>query len=868
MEWCRQRSLWDQEWNSIVFSDESRFCLGMHDGRARVRKRRGERRNPQFFVERHVHDTVGVMVWGAIAYGSRSPLIFIRGNMNAQRYIHEVLEPHLLPYLDSLAYPTFQLDNARPHVARVTIDFFQHNDVTLLPWPPRSPDLCPIEHVWDMMGRRLLNLQHPPQTLEALREELVVAWNEITQEDIDHLIRSMPRRVGECVAHQEHFRTIIYYLQRQLAQQECLAELLSVFGNEAPHQSTIFRWYGELKRGRVSLSNDPRVRAPKTAVTQENVDVVRKLNIEHRHVTYREIESTMKISMASIQKISHEELGVRKLVSQQKAARVNWCQKTLDRFNSGNSKNVYSIVGENKRQSAVWVSQGEENPTKVIGSRSVSKQMVATFVSKATIPLNEQRTLRKINPERRIILHQDNASSHTAQKTRQYLMEENVELLDHPPYSPDLSPNDFFTFPKIKNSLRGQRFQSREEAVDAFRNAWNKCFENWFERMQMCINLRGEYFENNKRPWENAPSHEEMVNEPVQAEFFHKDLEEQTQRVILNMYDCLKNENPDSSQNQILNRICILTKISRSTIYRVIKRGDVEDIRRIIYGFYNENLVPTLEMIRDKSKDYPEDFYNYKCLNSLHCIVKLCGFQYKKLDKRMVIMESSRIVELRQEFLHKQKRNLIYLDSTWYDTHDVVQYGWVDDSNKCILNAPCNRGKRIIILHAGSENGFIPNALLLSAKNIKESCADYHEDMTSDLFEKWIEQQHRKQDIIDFMKDKGMEIPQKSTKAILLDLIKRQKFEKEYVVDNLLQQNGHEVLRLPPYYCIFNPIDESLLATIRDAVSHIAATDLWKQCSRHIIEKENEYCVLPPVNPVVIPLQDDSSDSSEGEDDI
>ncbi|CAH1996987.1 unnamed protein product [Acanthoscelides obtectus] len=200
--WCRQRSLWDQEWNSIVFSDESRFCLGMHDGRARVRRRRRERRNPQFFVERHVHHTVGVMVWGAIAYGSRSPLIFIRGNMNTQRYIHEVLEPHLLPYLDTLADPTFQQDNARPHVTRVTIDFFQHNDVTLLPWPPRSPDLSPIEHVWDMMGRRLLNLQHPPQTLEALREELVVAWNEIPQEDIDHLIRSMPRRIGECVAHQ------------------------------------------------------------------------------------------------------------------------------------------------------------------------------------------------------------------------------------------------------------------------------------------------------------------------------------------------------------------------------------------------------------------------------------------------------------------------------------------------------------------------------------------------------------------------------------------------------------------------------------------------------------------------------------------
>ncbi|CAH1999878.1 unnamed protein product, partial [Acanthoscelides obtectus] len=285
--------------------------------------------------------------------------------------------------------------------------------------------------------------------------------------------------------------------------------LLSVFGNEAPHQSTITRWYKEFKRGRVSLSDDPRAGAPKTAVTQENVDAVLKLIIEDRHVTYRDFEASLKISKTSIQKESQEELGVRKLVSrwiphllteEQKAARVN-CIVSRD------ESWIYCYEPENKRQSAVWVFQGEEKPTKVIRSRSVSKKMVTTFVSKAghitTIDLNEQRTLRKIDHERRIILHQDNASSHTAEKTRQYLTEENVELLNHLPYSPDLSPNDLFTFPKIKNRLRGQRFHSPEEAVDAFKNAvldlpaneWIKCFENWSERMQMCINLRGEYFE-------------------------------------------------------------------------------------------------------------------------------------------------------------------------------------------------------------------------------------------------------------------------------------------------------------------------------------------------------------------------------------
>ncbi|CAH1990392.1 unnamed protein product [Acanthoscelides obtectus] len=260
----------------------------------------------------------------------------------------------------------------------------------------------------------------------------------------------------------EHFRATIYYnFLRQLSQQEYLAELLSVFGNEAPHQSTISRWYGEFKRVRVSLSDDPR----------ENVDAVRKLIIKDRHVTYREIEAKLVSRW-----IPHL------LTEEQKAARVN----------CGDESWIYCYEPENKRQSAVWVFQGEEKPRRVIRSGSVSKKMVATFVSKAghiaTIYLNEQRTvtadsytticlpkiiteLRKINPERRIILHQDNASSHTAQKTRQYLTEENVELLDHPPYSPDLSPSDFFTLPKIKNRLRGQRFQSPEEAVDAFKNA-------------------------------------------------------------------------------------------------------------------------------------------------------------------------------------------------------------------------------------------------------------------------------------------------------------------------------------------------------------------------------------------------------------
>jgi hypothetical protein len=143
--------------------------------------------------------TVGVMVWGAICYGSRSPLIFIQGSMNARRYVQEVLQPVLVPYVQDIPNGLYQQDNARPHIARVSLEYLEHANVNLLPWPPRSPDLSPIEHVWDMIGQRLKNLARRPQTIQQFRHEIQVIWDALPQEEIDNLIRSMPRHVAECV---------------------------------------------------------------------------------------------------------------------------------------------------------------------------------------------------------------------------------------------------------------------------------------------------------------------------------------------------------------------------------------------------------------------------------------------------------------------------------------------------------------------------------------------------------------------------------------------------------------------------------------------------------------------------------------------
>ncbi|UYV67997.1 hypothetical protein LAZ67_5002746 [Cordylochernes scorpioides] len=159
LEWCRARSTWMTEWHRVVFSDESRFCLSSDSRRVRVWCRRGERSNPAAIVERPTVRQRGIMVWGAIAYDSRSPLLRIQGTMTAQRYVDDVLRPVTLPYLQVVPNALYQQDNARPHTARISQQALQ--DVQMLPWPPYSPDLSPIEHVWDIIGRRLHALPQP-----------------------------------------------------------------------------------------------------------------------------------------------------------------------------------------------------------------------------------------------------------------------------------------------------------------------------------------------------------------------------------------------------------------------------------------------------------------------------------------------------------------------------------------------------------------------------------------------------------------------------------------------------------------------------------------------------------------------------------
>ena len=139
------------------------------------------------------HGGGGVTVWGAISNTGRSQLVRVQGNLTAAQYIQDILQPHVLPLMGTPG-AVFQQDNARPHTARITVAYFNNQNIRTLPWPSLSPDLSPIEHLWDELDRRLRVQNVPPATPDELFAVLQEDWETIPRQTIQHLIASMPRR--------------------------------------------------------------------------------------------------------------------------------------------------------------------------------------------------------------------------------------------------------------------------------------------------------------------------------------------------------------------------------------------------------------------------------------------------------------------------------------------------------------------------------------------------------------------------------------------------------------------------------------------------------------------------------------------------
>ncbi|UYV61919.1 hypothetical protein LAZ67_1007069, partial [Cordylochernes scorpioides] len=492
LEWCRARSTWMTEWHRVVFSDESRFCLSSDSRRVRVWRRRGERSNPAAIVERPTVRQRGILVWGAIAYDSRSPLLRIQGTMTAQRYVDDVLPPVTLPYLQGVPNALYQQDNARPHTARISQQALQ--DVQMLPWPPYSPDLSPIEHVWDIIGRRLHALPQP-RSEDELWQMVEREWRAIPQDAIRTLIDSLPRRVAACIAVRAARgggpRGGSGWSRRWTRDPGLQQGRVSGPGGSIRLGRRAWRlwWAGHRKRrqfkqidaftrgrwleqGNVAIYRN----VGATRVTSTRVDrrILRQAVaapqatctaiLQHVQDTLDHSISTRTISRRWVANGLHSCRPLRRLplTPPNRRQRLEWCRARSTWMTEWH-RVVFSdesrfCLSSDSRRVRVWRRRGERsNPAAIVERPTVRQRGILVwgaiaYDSRSPLlriqgTMTAQRyvddvlppvTLPYLQGVSNALYQQDNARPHTARISQQALQD--VQMLPWPPYSPDLSP--------------------------------------------------------------------------------------------------------------------------------------------------------------------------------------------------------------------------------------------------------------------------------------------------------------------------------------------------------------------------------------------------------------------------------------------
>lgn len=263
---------------------------------------------------------------------------------------------------------------------------------------------------------------------------------------------------------------------------------------------------------------------------------------------------------------------------------------------------------------------------------------------------------------------------------------------------------------------------------------------------------------------------------------------------------------------------------------------DAASIRNHVYAYYTRGELPTLSKLSASLKE--SDLFNGS-LPSLSSILKKVGFDYKKCDKRKIVMERSDIAVARITFLRKVKAiadwgKVVFLDETWLNANHTVSKTWTDDKKESTTKVPEGKGQRLIICHAGTANGFVPNCLL-AFKSVKTS--EYHEEMNFDKFQEWfiimldnLNEPHiilmdnapyhsvqknkapttsnKKTEIISWLQVNGVPADDSMLKRELLHLVGVHKPRTPtYVLDEMAREKGHSVIRLPPYHCQYNAIE-------------------------------------------------------------
>jgi histone-lysine N-methyltransferase SETMAR len=329
-----------------------------------------------------------------------------------------------------------------------------------------------------------------------------------------------------------------------LTTKEIHGELTTAYGPDVVSYSTVALWVRRFSSGRESFEDDPRVGRPITTVTQENIDAVQELVRDDPHISIDYIADALQISHGSVFSIMKQHLKLRKVSSRwvpheltpaQRRLRVEICVENLQKLESGAWRLGDIVTGdeswfyhrkiESKQACKAWVAEEEPPPTLVKRHRFEAKTMFVVFFMttgpllvhyltsgtsiNATYYRDEclktlVRNLCKKRPSsktRGIKLHHDNARPHVSNIVLDYLHEAKLNVMAHPPYSPDIAPSDFWLFNRLKRNLGTYPdARSLAKAITTELNSipieeYQKTFHKWTERMKLCVEHQGNYFE-------------------------------------------------------------------------------------------------------------------------------------------------------------------------------------------------------------------------------------------------------------------------------------------------------------------------------------------------------------------------------------
>lgn len=344
-------------------------------------------------------------------------------------------------------------------------------------------------------------------------------------------------------------------------------------------------------------------------------------------------------------------------------------------------------------------------------------------------------------------------------------------------------------------------------------------------------------------------------------------------------------------------------------------------VRRLVYNFHiEEHRIPTAKLLREALKEK----INFQgCEKSLRRILKDLGFTWRKTaNNRKLLIEKPEIREKRITYLRalknyrEQGRPIIYLDESYILSSHVSNKTWSDGSNKG-LHVPISKGERLIIIHAGGEKGFVPNAF--TCWKASNHSGDYHDNVNGEMFMKWMTEKvlpnlepnsvlvvdnapyhnvkiekaptsrSRKQDMKAWLLKNSIPF---GNDMLLPELYKLVQLHKpryaRYALDETVKREGHDILRLPPYHPDLNPIEliwaeikgyvakrntsctmAKAKALCEEKVSRMGAEDWLMKC-KHVEKIEQDYAAAEPqidniIESFIISVGNESdTDSSDG----